>query len=545
MAVDDEKLKAEREARRKLFMDWDIEKELPADISGYKLHRIDKQDGRIYYAFGWTNEENGWEVRALFDEETMDYMVKMYLRLVTLTEIELITGDFDEFKRNLVLLTPKAIDHELIHRENVSVFVRGKGFMVWDSEPFLPETIGHYQRMIKPSMPVLGLNGSYIIGAYECREKDTGILFFYNMYRDEYYGELRAGSLEAFKQDVYTPEYATGFKIMGADNTASTLIQVSNPWQGAKDVKMSYFISRNGEQAPAGFTGPTIPAGAKRIVCMASSYIAMFDALGQVDRIIGVSGIDYVSNPYILAHKDSIKDMGPEMNYELLLGLKPDVVLLYGIGDAQTAVTDKLKELFIPYMYVGEYLEESPLGKAEWLVALAELTDSREKGIEIFREIPKRYQVLKALTESVEQRPTVMLNTPWNDSWVMPSTQSYMAQLVTDAGADYIYKENNSNSSTPIGLETAYKLIQKADYWINVGMASTLDELKTVNPKFVDAKAVREKTVYNNNLRTTPTGGNDYWESAVVRPDVVLRDLIHIFHPELVSDSLYYYRHLE
>ena len=163
MAVDDEKLKAEREARRKLFMDWDIEKELPADISGYKLHRIDKQDGRIYYAFGWTNEENGWEVRALFDEETMDYMVKMYLRLVTLTEIELITGDFDEFKRNLVLLTPKAIDHELIHRENVSVLVRGKGFMVWDSEPFLPETIGHYQRMIKPSMPVLGLNGSYII----------------------------------------------------------------------------------------------------------------------------------------------------------------------------------------------------------------------------------------------------------------------------------------------------------------------------------------------------------------------------------------------
>ena len=352
-------------------------------------------------------------------------------------------------------------------------------------------------------------------------------------------------SLEAFKQDVYTPEYATGFKILGADNTASTLIQVSNPWQGAKDVKMSYFISRNGEQAPAGFTGPTIPAGAKRIVCMASSYIAMFDALGQVDRIIGVSGIDYVSNPYILAHKDSIKDMGPEMNYELLLGLKPDVVLLYGIGDAQTAVTDKLKELFIPYMYVGEYLEESPLGKAEWLVALSELTDSRKKGIEIFREIPKRYQVLKALTESVEQRPTVMLNTPWNDSWVMPSTQSYMAQLVTDAGADYIYKENTSNSSTPIGLETAYKLIQKADYWINVGMASTLDELKTVNPKFVDAKAVREKTVYNNNLRTTPTGGNDYWESAVVRPDVVLRDLIHIFHPELVSDSLYYYRHLE
>lgn len=123
--------------------------------------------------------------------------------------------------------------------------------------------------------------------------------------------------------------------------------------------------------------------------------------------------------------------------------------------------------------------------------------------------------------------------------------KSYMAQLVADAGAEYIYKENSSNSSTSIGLETAYGLIQKADYWINVGSATSLDELKTVNPKFADAKAVRERTVYNNNLRLTPTGGNDYWESAVIRPDVVLRDLIHIFHPELVPDSLYYYRHLE
>ena len=352
-------------------------------------------------------------------------------------------------------------------------------------------------------------------------------------------------SLEAFNQDIYTPEYAAGFKILGATNVQSTLIQVFNPWQGSKEVEMSYFISRNGEQAPTGFTGPTIPAGAKRIVCMSSSYIAMLDALGQVNRIVAVSGIDYVSNPYILAHKDSIKDMGPEMNYELLLGLKPDIVLLYGIGDAQTAITDKLKELSIPYIYMGEYLEESPLGKAEWMVVLSELTDSREKGIEIFSEIPKRYLSLKALTESVGQYPTVMFNMPWNDSWVMPSTKSYMAQLVADAGAEYIYKENSSNSSTPIGLETAYGLIQKADYWINVGSATSLDELKTVNPKFADAKAVRERTVYNNNLRLTPTGGNDYWESAVVHPDMVLRDLIHIFHPELVPDSLYYYRYLE
>ena len=160
-------------------------------------------------------------------------------------------------------------------------------------------------------------------------------------------------SLEAFNQEIYSPEYASGFKILGAEDFASTLIQISNPWQGAKDVKMSYFVSRNGEQAPAGFNGPVIPAGAKQIVCMPSSYIAMLDALGEVGRIVGISGMDYIANPYILAHKNSIKDMGADMNYELLVGLKPDVVLLYGIGDAQTAVTDKLKELSIPYLYMG------------------------------------------------------------------------------------------------------------------------------------------------------------------------------------------------
>lgn len=117
-------------------------------------------------------------------------------------------------------------------------------------------------------------------------------------------------SLEAFNQDVYTPEYASGFKILGAENAASTLIQITNPWQGANDVTMSYFVTRNGEQAPAGFNGPVIPAGAKQIVCMSSSYVAMLDELGEVNRIVGVSGIDYIANPYILAHKDSIKDMG-------------------------------------------------------------------------------------------------------------------------------------------------------------------------------------------------------------------------------------------
>ena len=356
----------------------------------------------------------------------------------------------------------------------------------------------------------------------------------------------KSSKLDDFNQSLYTPEYASGFDIKGADGKKSVLITITNPWQGADSVTTWLFIARNGEEIPEGFTGQVLEGDAKRIVAMSSTHIAMLDAIDEVGRVAGVSGIDYISNPDIQARRDSISDVGYEgnINYELLLSLDPDLVLLYGVNGA-SSMESKLEELDIPFMYVGDYLEESPLGKAEWMIVLSELTDKREKGIEIFQEIPQRYYALKALTDSVSQRPTVMFNTPWNDSWVMPSTQSYMARLIADAGAEYIYKENSSNSSTPIGLETAYGLIQKADYWINVGSATTLEELKAVNPKFADAKAVNEKTVYNNNLRLTPTGGNDYWESAVVRPDVVLRDLIHIFHPELVSDSLYYYRRLK
>lgn len=344
---------------------------------------------------------------------------------------------------------------------------------------------------------------------------------------------------------VYQPEYAKGFVILGSDSVKSTMIRVTDPWQGSKGVVMDYFIARDGEQPPVGFKGQVIKAGAKKIVCMSSSYVAMYDALGQVDRISGVSGLNYITNEYIRANSDKIKDVGADINYEVVAMMKPDVILIYGIGDEKSATTDKLRELSIPYMYVGEYLEESPLGKAEWVVALSELTDSRDKGIEVFEQIPERYDSLKNLVAGVGYRPKVMLNTPWGDSWVMPPVKSYMPQLIEDAGGDYIYKENTTNSSKPIGLETAYMLVSQADYWLNVNSFNSSDDVLKMNADFAKTKVFKEKKIYNNNLRTTASGANDFWESSVVKPDIVLRDLIKILHPELVSDSLYYYKQLQ
>ena len=190
-------------------------------------------------------------------------------------------------------------------------------------------------------------------------------------------------------------------------------------------------------------------------------------------------------------------------------------------------------------------MEESPLGKAEWLVALSEVVGRRAEGEKVFVEIPVRYNALKQrVADNALDAPSVMLNTPYGDSWFMPSTGSYAVRLITDAGGDYIYKKNTGNASTSIDMEEAYLLASDADVWLNVGMANTLDELKAACPKFADIRCVRNGFVYNNNARINAAGGNDYWESAVVNPDIVLRDLIKIFHPELVEEPFVYYKQL-
>ena len=357
----------------------------------------------------------------------------------------------------------------------------------------------------------------------------------------------KSAKIEDFSQSLYTPEYASGFDIKGADGHKSSLITVSNPWQGADSITTQLFIARDGETAPEGFTGQVLQGDADHIVAMSSTHIAMLDAVDAADCVVGVSGIDYISNPDIQARRDSVGDVGYEgnINYELLLSLDPDIVLLYGVNGA-SAMEGKLTELGIPYMYVGDYLEESPLGKAEWLVALSEIIGKREAGEKVFADIPVRYNALKQkVADAVLDAPSVMLNTPYGDSWFMPSTESYVARLVTDAGGNYIYQKNTGNASAPIDLEEAYMLTSQADMWLNVGMANSLDDLKASCPKFTDTRCFRNGYIYNNNLRTNAAGGNDYYESAVVNPDILLRDLVKIFHPELVEEDFVYYKQLK
>lgn len=345
-----------------------------------------------------------------------------------------------------------------------------------------------------------------------------------------------------FKVAVCEPQYAEGFEIRSTEQGRSTLLRVHNPWQGAGEVVNELLIRRNDEPLPAGFTGAVLEGDAERIVCLSSTYVAMLDALDEVERVVGVSGIDFISNPYIQAHRKEIGDVGYDghLNYELLVALAPDLVLLYGVNGA-SEMEAKLRELEIPFVYIGEYLEQSPLGKAEWMLFIGELIGCREEAEARFAPIPARYHALREKAAATSIRPRVMLNTPYRDTWFMPSVENYAVQLITDAGGEYLFPENRSTRSVAIDLEHAYLLAAQADLWINLGAVQSLAELRQQFPRFADVGCVRRGAVWNNTLRWSATGGNDFWESGVVHPDRVLADLIHIFHPTLLPDHEFVY----
>jgi iron complex transport system substrate-binding protein len=355
------------------------------------------------------------------------------------------------------------------------------------------------------------------------------------------------GRRSAFAGDgldtLYAPRHATGFAILRGGES-STVISIADPWQGAEGVGMHLFVSRDGERPPAGFDGTAIAAPLRRVVCMSSSHVAFIDALGRANAVVGVSGVRYIHNAKVRQHAREV-GYDTQMNYELLAALRPDLVLVYGIAGENSQLTGKLRELGIPYFYVGEYVEQSPLGRAEWLVALGEMFDRREVAERVFDDVARGYDRVRETVTATSARPRVMLNAPYRDVWYMPARGSYMVRLIEDAGGEYIGTDDEGDRSLPVSSEAAYVLSRDADVWLNPGQATSMHDVLEANPRFGDIAAVRSGRVWNCNARMTADGGSDFWESGAVRPDVVLRDLAAILHPELSSvGELYYFRQM-
>ena len=359
-------------------------------------------------------------------------------------------------------------------------------------------------------------------------------------------------------EPIYSPRYAKGFSIERDKATGEKLLCIKNPWQGAEEV--TFYLEIDTIAPP------------KRIIAMSSSHAAMLDAIGCADRIVGLSGCQFIYNSDLCKKvaDGEICEVGYDsaFDFEKIRALKADIVLLYGVSGEAKAMTDKLNELHIPYIYIGEYLESDPLGKAEWVVALATLCGVEGQGLEFFAGVEKRYNTLRNKKYCSAYKPRVMLNLPYRDTWFMPPKGSYMVRLIEDAGGEYILKTrnerrktrdsnaeckmqnaklekaNNNNTSQPISLEEALVLAMKADFWLNLGQMASVEEVCATAPRFMKVDAVRFGRLYNNTKRTNESRGSDFWESGAIRPDLVLEDLIKILHYEAPTDSLYYYKKL-
>jgi iron complex transport system substrate-binding protein len=225
----------------------------------------------------------------------------------------------------------------------------------------------------------------------------------------------------------------------------------------------------------------------------------------------------------------------------MIVQLKPDVVFAYGIGAEISAQINKLHDLGIPVVLVGEYLEQSPLAKAAWIKFFGAFYRKEALADSVYDKIKTNYEAIRSRVAKVQDKPSVLTGLPFKDTWWMAGGRSNLAVLIEDAGGKFLWRENPSKEAFPVSLEEVFLRAAKADFWINCSTVNSMDELKSFDQRFSGLPAVKKSQVFNNNLRSTTGGGNDYWESGVIHPDLILSDLVKIFHPELSVDKEFYY----
>lgn len=327
-------------------------------------------------------------------------------------------------------------------------------------------------------------------------------------------------------------EYHQGYKVL----------RVLSPWRGAK-TGFTYVLVPRGASVPKTESGAmVIPTPVRRFVVTSTVYIPYLSMLGLEDTLVGVAQGSKITTPSVAKRYaegeiveigNGAKGMVRSLNMERLISLQPDLVMLYGTGDPTYDFHEQLFAAGIPFTINAEYMESSPLGAAEWIKFAAAFFDKDAEAEEVFAGIAARYEQEAARARSVETRPTVFSGIDYHGVWYMPGGDSYPAQFATDAGARYLWDDDHSQGDMTLTMEAVMLRARQADFWMDVFDCRSLAELAAIDDRYRLVRAFQEKHVYNNDLRINAAGGNDFWETGIARPDLVLADLIHIFHPEL------------
>lgn len=337
-----------------------------------------------------------------------------------------------------------------------------------------------------------------------------------------------------------TIRYARGFTL--ERRPGYRLLRVLSPWRNAR-TSFAYALVERGAPVPEIEPGATlVETPVRRIVLGSTTFIPYFALLGLEDAIVGISGCRMVDTPSVAARIRSgrILEVGDGagsakgFNLERLVGLQPDLVMLYGTGDPQYDQHGKLAEGGLRPALNSEYMETTPLGRSEWIKFIAAFFNKEEAAERLFGELASRYQALAARTRSVATKPSVFCGANHRGSWYVPGGDSYVAAFLRDAGAEYVWKDDPSAGSMVVNAESVLARGRDAEFWLNPGVARSREELAAEDERHSVFRSFRSGRVYNNNARMDAGGGNDIWETGVSNPDKVLADLISIFHPELL-----------
>ena len=332
-----------------------------------------------------------------------------------------------------------------------------------------------------------------------------------------------------------TPEYADGFQLTYADGYI--LMDIHDP-QNEESTHFLYALVPRGTK-PEGI--PTdymvIETPVRSAICMTSLQLSNFIKLGAEDKVVGITSTRQLFNQTI---NDQLKEgktakIGIEGNFdnEVIMSINPDLIL---ISPFKRGGYETMKDIGIPLIPHLGYKEMTPLGQAEWIKFVGLLLGMEQEANDKFSAIEHRYNELKELTAEgkVTRRPIVFSGEIHGGNWYAVGGKSFLAQLFKDAGADYFLKDDDRSGGVTLDFETVYNQADEADYWRIVNSyPGTYDykALKDQDPRYADFRAFKEKGVIYCNMREKP-----FYESMPTEPEVVLGDLLHIFHPNLLPD---------
>jgi iron complex transport system substrate-binding protein len=356
-----------------------------------------------------------------------------------------------------------------------------------------------------------------------------------------------AGSADT-AQARTTIRYAHGFTIDYHDGFK--LVHILDR-HGSRQDTLEYLLVQKGRSIPAGYPrAQVIPIPVQSMIAMSSTHVGMADFAGVSDRITGVGNFQYINSPIvrenIRAHR--IKEVGLDenINNELVISMHPGLLLAMSNPEANAAKYRILTDAGVPVLVMAEWLENTPLGKAEWVKLMAALTNRESAVDRKFDSVAKTYDSLARLGHEARTHPHVIIGMPFKGTWFLPAGDSYMAHFIEDAGGGYNWAGKKTSGSLSLNFESVAAEALTAEYWLNIGYVGSKQDILAKDPRFASFRSFKTGNLYNFDKRANNQGSNDYWESGVMRPDVVLADMISILHPELSSGhQLVYYRQLQ